>query len=160
MIDQLITKDTAILAKSKGCDLSSNYFYTAENGLCEIGYDGETLYTLDKHLCCIDYIYDCNGEFWFDTKDQPYFPEKYPALTQSLLQRWLREVYNLYVVCTSEFYGDGINHNVQVLCYNPNLSGSDYYDNSKCTGMFGDNGEFETYGEALEFGLQKALELI
>lgn len=80
--------------------------------------------------------------------------------TQSLLQKWLREKHNLYICISAEFYKTGINHTLQILCYNPNLSESDYYDNDKCTGMYGDNAEFNTYEEALEFGLQKALTFV
>ena len=97
-----------------------------------------------------------NGEFTYGKNDNIF----YPAPTQGLLQKWLREKHNLYICISAEFYKTGINHTLQILCYNPNLSESDYYDNDKCTGMYGDNAEFNTYEEALEFGLQKALKLI
>jgi len=80
--------------------------------------------------------------------------------TQSILQKWLRETHNMFVVVTAEFYGDGINHNVQVFTYDPSNQEDDYYDNSKCTMMYGDDGQFNTYEQALEFGLEKALKLI
>ena len=89
-----------------------------------------------------------------------WIPGGISAPTQGLLQKWLRETHNMFVVVTPEFYIDGINHNVQVLTYDPNKEESDCYDNNKCTGMYGDNGEFETYERALEFGLEKALMLI
>lgn len=80
--------------------------------------------------------------------------------TQSLLQKWLREKHNLYICISAEFYKTGINHTIQILCYNPNLAESGYYDDDKCTGMYGDNSEFKTYEDALEFGLQKALTFV
>lgn len=76
------------------------------------------------------------------------------------IAKWLREKHNLYILIKPEFYGDGINFNVQILCYNENMSESDYFDNSKCTGMYGDNGEFETYKKSFEFGIIKCLKFI
>jgi hypothetical protein len=86
------------------------------------------------------------------------YDESINVSNQSLLQKWLREVHNLHVIIQPEFYTTGINYCVQVLCYAPELE--DCEDNNKCTGMYGDNGEYPTYEEALEFGLQLALNLI
>lgn len=80
------------------------------------------------------------------------------APTQSLLQRWLREKHRLHVVIYPEFYTTGINYTVQIFCYDPTKI--DCIDDSKTTMMFGDNGEYQTYEEALEFGLITALKLI
>lgn len=77
--------------------------------------------------------------------------------TQALASRWLREVHGIHVVITEEAYTNGINYLWQVLIYNP-LS-VDCWDN-KSTGMYGDNGEYKTYEEALEAGLKYVLELI
>ena len=77
--------------------------------------------------------------------------------TQALAARWLREVHGIHVVITEEAYTNGINYLWQVLIYNP-LS-VDCLDN-KSTGMYGDNGEYETYEESLEAGLQEAIKLI
>lgn len=77
------------------------------------------------------------------------------APTQSVLQKWLREKHNIFVICTQEFYWDGVNHLVQVFKYNP--------EKERCyegTMLYGDNGEFESYEVSLEFGLKLALELI
>lgn len=56
---------------------------------------------------------------------------------------------------TPEAYDDGVNWNVQVLFYDATEDGC-WARNS--TVMFGDNGEFPTYEDALEFGLKIALE--
>lgn len=77
--------------------------------------------------------------------------------TQALAVRWLREVHGIHVVITEEAYTNGINYLWQVLIYNP-LS-IDCWDN-KSTGMYGDNGEYKTYEEALEAGLREAIKLI
>ena len=34
-----------------------------------------------------------------------------------LLQKWLRDEHNIFVIITEEFYSDGINHLVQILTY-------------------------------------------
>lgn len=79
------------------------------------------------------------------------------APEQSLLQKYLREKYNCHIQITHEPYTNGINFNVQVLFYNPNSV--DCWDELS-SGVYGDNGEFPTYEEALEFGLQEALRRI
>jgi len=127
MEDQLISFDTAKLAKEKG-----------------LTYDD----------ICQSYRRD--GGFTYVRNDDEF----YLAPTQSLLQNWLREKHNMFVIVTAEFYSNGINHNVQILTYDKNNTQEDYFDNSKCTGMFGDNGEFDTYELALEFGLVEALKLL
>ena len=80
------------------------------------------------------------------------------APTQSLLQCWLRDVHNLHICIHPEFYTTGINYCIQVLCYAPELEDCENHD--KCTFMHGDNGEYPTYEDALEFGLELALNLI
>jgi hypothetical protein len=79
------------------------------------------------------------------------------APTQSLLQKWLRDVHNCYIVITPEPLTVGINFNFQVLFYNPNAM--ECWDD-KSSGMYGDNGEYPTYEESLEAGLQEALNRI
>jgi hypothetical protein len=72
-----------------------------------------------------------------------------------LVQKWLREKHNIFVICTQNFYWDGVNHLVQVFKYNP--------EKERCyegTMLYGNNGEFESYEVSLEFGLKLALELI
>ena len=81
----------------------------------------------------------------------------YSCPTQALAARWLREAHGIHVVITEEAYTNGINYLWQVLIYNP-LS-VDCWDN-KSTGMYGDNGEYKTYEEALEAGLQEAIKQI
>ena len=123
MVDQLITKETAILAKKKGFDVSSlNQYRLDTNGNFEESYHGMIVH---------DHIVEII---------------KRP--TQSLLQRWLREVHKIDLVITiSEFsrtYGFKL-----------------YYINNGTTECINERfNKFETYEEALEIGLQKALELL
>ena len=132
MEDTRITFETAKLAKEKG-------FFQETNRL-EIPY------------------YNYKGEFKGDVSDwriRKYIRgedtsdiEFISAPTQSLLAKWLREQHNIYV--TSQIGNlDFIN------TYHYEIR---YIDKNKF--MCKVNGNFKTYEEALEIGLQKALKLI
>ena len=132
MKEQLISFETAKLAKEKG-------FFQETNRL-EIPY------------------YNYKGEFKGDVSDwriRKYIRgentsdiEFVSAPTQSLLAKWLREQHNIYV--TSQIGNlDFIN------TYHYEIR---YIDKNKF--MCKVNGNFKTYEEALEIGLQKALKLI
>lgn len=126
MKEQLISFETAKLAKEKGYKLLSNpfgyitKFYNHNTGtLLAYGRTGKT---------------DLNKAYY--------------ASTQSLLQKWLREVHNLDVI--PNHYG-GINFpNTCYNCYiNKHLN-----TESKLTRVC------DTYEEALEVGLLEGLKLI
>ena len=116
--EKLISFETAKLAKEKGFHISSR----GEGMGKRVFINGELVNTI------------------FSSKDHIHAP------TQSLLQKWLREV-----------------HNVSIKI-------DDYYTNSRVRfdynicelGSQEDNpvGVFETYEEALEIGLQEALKQI
>ena len=129
---QIITLETAKLAKQK------NYNYSFVQN--------------DTYI--LRNVYNRNGDVirkdFLDDTD-------YPACTQSELCKWLRDSYKCFFTIIPEFYKSGINFNVQVLFYNPE---DPICSDEKSTGLYGDNGEFQTYEEALEFGLQTALKLI
>lgn len=74
-----------------------------------------------------------------------------------LRQKELREKYKIFVIVTVEAHYKGINYNVQVFEYEKNPIDC-WSDNT--TGMFGDNGEFKTYEEALIFGINIAENII
>lgn len=78
-------------------------------------------------------------------------------LYQEEINKWLRDKYNCFVTVHPEAYKSGINWCVQVLFYNPDSY--DCWDNNS-TCLYGDNGEFKTYEDALSFGLEKALQRI
>lgn len=147
MNEQLVSKETAILAKERGFNVEvRSYFDFKKFGDKPLEFYGKL---------------DANNLMVWNVELSKNIPADYvSAPTQGLLQKWLREKHNLYICISAEFYKTGINHIVQILCYNPNLTESDYYDNDKCTWMYGDNGQFDTYEEALEFALQKALTFI
>ena len=116
--EKLISFETAKLAKEKGFHISSR----GEGMGKRVFINGELVNTI------------------FSSKDHIHAP------TQSLLQKWLREVHNV------------------------SIKRDDYYTYSRVRfdynicelGSQGDNpvGVFETYEEALEIGLQEALKLI
>lgn len=91
---------------------------------------------------------DYNDDFSCNTCNRP---------TQALAARWLRDVHDIHVVITEEPYVNGINYLWQVFIYNP--ASADCWDDES-TGMYGDNGEYKTYEEALEAGLREAIKLI
>lgn len=127
-----ISFDTARLADEKGYKVGCNQCYICDTQTIGAPYYGDSFKNGDDNGSCI-----------------------YEAPYQSELQEWLRNNYNCFIVITPEAYTEQINWQVQVLFYD-NLS----YDcwSNKSSGMYGDNGEFPTYEDALEFGLKLALE--
>jgi hypothetical protein len=113
MKDQLITFKTAKLAKEKGFNLicidGCEYNYT-EDGIL-LGHE--------------------------DGGHRQYIP--YMAPTQSLLQKWLREIHEIDVYCIPSDFETGIWYN-NIASHNPVFTGS--------------------YEEVLEKGLFEALKLI
>ena len=132
MKEKLISFKTAKLAKEKGFDEGTNNGYGKDN----------------EELHWTEYII-------FHNRNNGMIS----ASTQSLLQKWLRDEHDVYIQISEDFYGDGINHLVQVLIYDANESKNDYFS-IKSSGQWGDNNEFKTYEDALEKGLQEALNRI
>jgi len=71
------------------------------------------------------------------------------------LQKWLREVYNIHIVISVDFYKDGINYLWQVFKYDVTKK-----YNCEGTGIYGDNGEYPIYEQCLEAAIQESLKLI
>jgi hypothetical protein len=133
MREELITIKTAILLKNKGFDIP-----------CLSYYDGSDMVATQA-----------NNPFDLKNYNSRKGSTLRSAPTQTLVQKWLREKHNIFIICTQNFYWDGVNHLVQVFKYNP--------EKERCyegTMLYGDNGEFESYEVSLEFGLKLALELI
>lgn len=128
MEEQLINFETAKLAREKGFDVDNrenHYFYCFPNG------------KLDK------FKYLSVG-----------YGDDVLAPTQSLLQKWLREVHNLHVVVKRISYSGYTSLIVDLNIYKQNGFIKEEYINS--IGFRG----FEVYEDALEKGLQEALKLI
>ena len=161
MQEQLISLKTAKLAKEKQFQEYTSYFYTKENGLCSIDTDGEILNIYNDDLTFKDSIWDCNGDFWYNEIEdeegiyaQTYEPIKYPAPTQSLLQKWLRDREENIVIV------------IPMRDFHRNYNGWYYETFTQLTKkdkpvlMISSDKNFDTYEEALENGLQEALKLI
>ena len=123
MNEQLISFETAKLAKEKGFKLGSGWQIRS---LFNIK-DGET--------------------FCEKTIETPEYACE--RCTQSLLQKWLREVHNFHITINV-----GLPHN-QFIMYYSNVIKFGKHHKSKFKSEF-----YQTYEEALEKGLQEALKLI
>lgn len=172
MKDQLISFETAQLAKEKGFDIPTNTVYQ----------HNEQLHTTNSsdhypHLSCNgrneeDYfdgfsnwnIYNTDEEDrfcmvnGFNESDEDFFTVCASAPTQSLLQRYLREKHNIDVQITrnkprykeykAEIYADICDGPYKYIYFNVEEEETGYIK------------WFRKYEEALEDGLQCALKLI
>lgn len=135
MKEELITLDTAIIAKEKGFNITTPQIFYRHTEVDK--------FESSNNLCVGDgyRVYKKDWSKYFTLKNVIYKP------TQSLLQRWLREVHNIFVNVKSEDYGSHTFH----------LFGDDIPTSKWVL----EDGEYEdTYEEALEKGLQEALKLI
>lgn len=127
MEEQLISFETAKLSKEKGLD------WEVDNG-----------YNNDSQLLCNDrqreLEYNYNGE-----------EDRTSAPTQSLLQKWLRDVHNIDVIPTISK-----SHKIKRYCF-PKGDVIIYENDKSFDTVYK---YFDTYEEALEKGLQQALKLI
>ena len=131
MKETLITFETAKLAKNKGFDFK--------------------VYKEEK-------IYDKLG-YLLKPEDE-VFPgvEYFPAPTQSLLQKWLREVHEIIVEVEVGF---DIEDGEIVYYFTPFIKRKESIEFVKYSGLLTSMFENKTiYEEALELGLQGALKLI
>lgn len=122
MKEQLISFETAKLAKSKGLvwDGKGNRFLN------------DYLPYLDDGNVRIDFTY--NGEY-------------FPCCPQSLLQKWLREKYDIHIIIAPFIGGgSGVDEVFEVKIVN-------FYNTLKDIGTV-----YDTYEEALEVGLFEALQ--
>lgn len=120
MKEQLITFKTAKLAKEKGLNFSSDNIVYNDSG----------------RKCVVDY-------------DTSVITEDIPCVSQSILQKWLREIHNIHVWL--EPLGFKMEYDVYVNHADDWKKGEE----NTCVGE-----DFNTYEEALEKGLQEALTLI
>jgi hypothetical protein len=154
MKDQLITLETAKLAKEKGFNIPvSNYINPDGVFDCikptTYNDDGDGHYDIDQLGGTILQDYN-NVEidiFEIETYgcyfNEEGIEENYSAPTQSLLQRWLREEHNIYVEV--------------IIC---NLLDKIYEYEVSTIGSHKLGSDFKTYEQALEEGLYEALKLI
>lgn len=132
MKEELISYNTSKLAKERGYNWSSNYTYDSEGNLEGLEYIDSPYFT-EEHIRFAK-------ENGFDSCLAP---------TQSLLQKWLRDVHGIHV-CTdiniqSKWYFSLFN-----LYSKRNAEFPEYNNSISCN----------TYEEALEAGLVEGLKLI
>ena len=135
MKDQLITFETAKLAKEKGFNFDGNKYH------CFYGYNN------NKKL----YFFGERGNNWNYSKDVLSDVTFYEAPTQSLLQRWLREEHKIHIWCSNNLYGRGFRYTLENLS-NDEIVGRMQGGSSPSEG--------HTYEQALELALQEALKII
>lgn len=138
MKEELITFETAKLAKEKGFDeLSSRKYDINSKEILEVSY------------------WEGNGDVTtIAVKNENIEDDEVLAPTQSLLQKWLREEYNIQLCLQPLYGGDKIEgRQIGWLCYTP-------YNDEEFNNLPSISLSEYTYEEALEEGLQEALKLI
>lgn len=144
MKEQLVSFETAKLAKEKGFDIEIySYFWDDDGDVCEI----------DEKDALDSFEDNWNN----DTKYSDY----YSRPTQSLLQKWLRDIHNIDVqpVCNYH-YKLGKQYYLGIIFTNTDKKVDTII--IKETDKFLDtiNRHYNSYEEALEKGLQEALKVI
>jgi hypothetical protein len=140
MRDELITFETAKLAKEKGFNIPLKKGFDSKGNIILFGKKKDYYITSD--------IYYSNDSLPRE-ENTTHFPKifLYTAPTQSLLQRWLREVHSINVYpIPSAFEEDKSYHDCRIQSFKYNINTEHCWGN--------------TYEEALEVGLQEGLKLI
>ena len=152
MKEQLISFETAKLAKEKDFNILQHSYYFEDGEFKENSLKGTNGYYGEEYEFNLSEFNENWNDKWltkktgdrcFGCSKQKGYLETFSAPTQSLLQKWLREVHNLHISITQH---NKINYVIAVHELN-------------------DESEFEkhnidTYEEALEKGLFEALKLI
>ena len=162
MKEQLISLETAKLAKEKGFKTSYHSYYFEDGEFREHkietsnGYYGDiVIYEQEEFYGNWNdaFLTAKNGNRCFGcNKSQGYF-ETYTAPSQSLLQKWLRETHQLHLEIQVQDY-------VETPKFYWNIFGT--YKNNKMIRCIANSPreDYVSYEEALEAGLQKALSYI
>lgn len=144
MNDELITFETAKLAKEKGFDIPCNKMFTYGKEM--FGYVNVVKEYDGSKYECTEIPHD-----WNNTK-QPTSTKYFSRPTQSLLQRWLREVHNIHVeIKLLDFVDLSSEYHCKVTFIKDDLWG--WFIPTK-------NKSKLTYEEAIEIGIQEGLKLI
>ena len=167
MKEQLISFETAKLAKEKGFDISTHSYYFEDNKFKENSIKGTNGYYGDEYEFNLSEFNENWNDKWltkktgdrcFGCSKQKGYLETFSAPTQSLLQRWLREVHNIYVESYHDLTSDGTK--IQFYTSWGFLQQKDKNGNRNVNGWYDEYNDWKTYEEALEIGLQEALKLI
>jgi len=148
IVDMRISLETAKLAKEKGFDVRGNGCYT-EYLVTQIDPEypeGGGPFGMTKGEIQLSADYFANNWEQTDYSNENYFMCAAP--TQALLAAWLREVHNIQVYVNSQTK----NLNGKYRDYVAHVNNREINDAR--------DEEFQTYEEAMEVGLQHALEQI
>lgn len=153
MEETLISFETAVLAKKKGFKEATHSLYFEDGEFKENELTGTNGYYGKEYCFNLAEFYENWNSEWVTKKNMDrcfgcnksrgYF-ETYSAPTQGLLQKWLREVHNIHVLPTFNWYPDRYNYEIRRENKAPLRSRSIE----------------SNYEQALEAGLQEALKLI
>lgn len=140
MREQLISFETAKLAKEKGFEGYCFSYYNLKGDIKHNYLENGSSTDIEFRVDLEDLLDNWNRDI----------PNTYSAPTQSLLQKWLREVHNIHIelTCFTDNTWDGL------LIY----ENAPYKWDDKTAPVEAEN--CKTYEEALEICLQKALKLI
>jgi len=149
MKEDLITFETAKLAKEKSYKGGSNCLFILHNSTYEYDGDPNHLESYEEgDLTTDSKFYMVNGEPNLGDLSNEYYT-LYERPSQSLLQKWLREVHGIEVIPSPyskrKSYGCEVYH---------------YTEKNENGYVPIELGSFKTYEEALEEGLQEGLKLI
>lgn len=134
MTDQLISFETAILAKEKGFKEECAYYYNNKTGILK------------------PFMFDDNPKV-VSLQDGTNAGLLTITPTQSLLQKWLRELHNMNIVIMTSINQSGkFQMSIEEIIKS---FGTDMSDSIYCKDI-----DYDTYEEALEQGLLQALKLI
>lgn len=153
MEEQLITFETAKLAKEKGFNIPQNKMYSYGKDMFEY---------IDKVRFYDGIKYECSETpyNWNDDKS-PTSTKYFSAPTQSLLQKWLREKHGIHIVLIPTINAAWTYKTTTVLSERDEeviIGIKDVGDLPPYKNVCGE--DFSTYEKALERGLQEALKLI
>ena len=160
MKEQLISFETAKLAKEKDFNILQHSYYFEDGEFKENSLKGTNGYYGEEYEFNLSEFNENWNDKWltkktgdrcFGCSKQKGYLETFSAPTQSLLQRWLREVHNIvivilpYIDCESK----DVNWSLQYVL-SDDLHNNRYFE-------IDESDSKNTYEEALEFGLQRAL---
>ena len=174
MSEELISFETAKLAKEKGFQIKTQKAFIGNNPFVNFE---ESFTESDYRFDADDFFVNWNIPKWFFDKNgcgcfgceldnQKWF-EAYSRPSQSLLQRWLREKHEIHVHSKIEFVGTDeweFSYKIKYLPKNKfevkrrSIEFETIYSFIESPGSY--SGTWRTYEQALEQGLQHALNLI
>ena len=167
MKEQLINFETAKLAKEKDFNILQHSYYFEDGEFKENSLKGTNGYYGEEYEFNLSEFNENWNDKWltkktgdrcFGCSKQKGYLETFSAPTQSLLQRWLREVHNIYVESYHDLTSDGTK--IQFYTSWGFLQQKDKNGNQNVNGWYDEYNDWKTYEEALEIGLQEGLKLL